>query len=105
MSELINLLAYGKYIALNTGNACSITWSRDNATIHYHGLAIPLSLFRSMIVGSIEHAEQLLWRELMWTTEISERFTVDLGTLDDDLPFTRRGWSFLKRKGNHLAGG
>lgn len=105
MSELINLLAYGKYIALNTSNAGSITWSRDSTTIYFHGLAIVLSLFRSMVVRNIERAEDILWRELMWTKDVSQRFTIDLDILEDDLPFTRRGWSFLKRESNHLENG
>jgi hypothetical protein len=105
MSELINLLAYGKYIALNTSNAGSITWSRDNATIYFHGLAIALSLFRSMVTSNVERAEEILWRELIWTKDASQRFTIDLDALKDDLPFTRRGWSFLKRESNHLGEG
>ncbi|KIW86592.1 uncharacterized protein Z519_12804 [Cladophialophora bantiana CBS 173.52] len=65
ISELINLLTYGKYIALNTSNANSITWSRDSTTIYFHELTIVLSLFRSMVVSNIERAENILWRELM----------------------------------------
>ncbi|KAK5189319.1 hypothetical protein LTR47_011879 [Exophiala xenobiotica] len=105
MSEFINLLAYGKYIALNTSNAGSITWSRDGEIIYFHGLSIPLNSFRSMVINNIEHAEELLWRELMWTSDSAQRFTVDLDKLEDDLPFTRRGWSFLKRESNQLENG
>ncbi|KIW16537.1 hypothetical protein PV08_03725 [Exophiala spinifera] len=71
MSELINLLAYGKYIALNTSNAGSMTWSRDGEIIYYHGLSIPLNSVRSMIISNIERAEELLWRELMWTSNLA----------------------------------
>ena len=49
MSELINLLAYRKYVALNSSNAATITWSRNKDTIFYKGIAITLSSFRQMV--------------------------------------------------------
>ena len=81
MSEMINLLAYGKYIALNTSNAGSVTWSRDKVTIFFHGLAIPLSAFRAMIHDSIRRTEDLLWKDLMLVRDDSKRWTVDLDAL------------------------
>ena len=49
MSELINLLVYRKYVALNSSNVATITWSRNKDTIFYKGIAIALSLFRQMV--------------------------------------------------------
>jgi hypothetical protein len=102
MGELISLLAYGKHVALNTSNAGSITWSRDKATMYFHGLAIPLSAFQSMVRDNIERGEELLWRELLWIRDESDRFTNDLHVIEDDVTFTRRGTSFLTRENNHL---
>lgn len=37
MSIMISLLAYGKYVAMNTGNTGSVTWSRDKQTLYFRG--------------------------------------------------------------------
>ncbi|KAK5189280.1 hypothetical protein LTS03_011780 [Exophiala xenobiotica] len=41
----------------------------------------------------------------MWTSDLAQRFTIDLDILEDDLPFTRRGWSFLNSDSNQLENG
>ena len=105
MSELINLLAYGKYVALNSSNAATITWSRNKDTIFYKGIAIALSSFRQMVQNNIQEAEQLLWEHIMWVRDDSKRFSIDLDLLQDDQTFTLRGYSFLKQKSNGLEGG
>ena len=46
MSELINLLAYRKYVVLNSSNVAMITWSCNKDTIFYKGIIITLSSFR-----------------------------------------------------------
>jgi superfamily II DNA helicase RecQ len=105
MSELINLLAYGKYVALNSSNAATITWSRNKDTIFYKGIPIPLSSFRQMVQDNIQQAEQLLWENLMWVRDESKRFSIDLDIIQDDQTFTLRGYSFLKQSSNGLEGG
>jgi superfamily II DNA helicase RecQ len=105
MSELINLLAYGKHLALNSSNAATVTWSRDKNTIFYKGIAIALSSFRQMVQDNIQHAERLLWENLMWVRDESQRFTIDLDLIQDDQTFTLRGYSFLKQSSNGLEGG
>ncbi|KEF50790.1 uncharacterized protein A1O9_13158 [Exophiala aquamarina CBS 119918] len=105
MSELINLLAYGKYVALNSSNAATITWSRNKDTMFYKGIPIALSSFRQMVQDNIQRAEQILWEQLMWVRDDSKRFSIDLDIIQDDQTFTLRGYSFLKQSSNGLDGG
>ena len=102
MSTLLTWLAYGKYIALNTGNAGAVAWSKDKQVLIYRGFRMELSLFRRMIQQGIADAEEMLWIELMWVTEQSQRFTVSLDNIEDDVVFTRRGYSFISRASNQL---
>ena len=46
ISELINLLAYKKYIILNSSNIATIIQSYNKDTIFYKGIAIALSSFQ-----------------------------------------------------------
>ncbi|KAK5215408.1 hypothetical protein LTR96_011168 [Exophiala xenobiotica] len=78
-----------------------IRWQYDD----FHGLSIPLNSFRSVVVSNIEHAQKLLWRALMWTSDLAQRFIIDLDILEDDLPFPRRGWLFLNSDSNQLENG
>lgn len=48
MSEMISLLAYGKFIALNTGNSGNVYWLKDKKTFYLHGRLIVLNRFRKM---------------------------------------------------------
>lgn len=105
MSELINLLAYGKHLALNSSNAATVTWSRDKNTIFYKGIGIALSSFRQMVQDNIQDAERRLWENLMWVRDESQRFRVDLDLIQDDQTFTLRGYSFIKQSSNGLEGG
>ena len=105
MSELINLLAYGKHIALNTSNAGSVMWAADKQTIFYRGIPIPLQSFRQMVHQNIADTEKIFWEKLMWIRDEAQRFTIDLDMIQDDLTFTLRGHSFVKGSKNGLADG
>jgi hypothetical protein len=105
MSKMLSLLAYSKHIAMNTGNAGSVSWSRDKKTLYFRGRAIEIALFRQMVVDAIGRAEDMLWRELMWVKDVQERFDVDLHSIVDDVTFTRRGISFINKSSNGLGQG
>lgn len=103
MSRMISLLAYGKHLALNHGNAGMIDWpSEDVMTLH--GKRIYMSRFKKMVHNGIAQAEHILWEELMWCGW-QERFEVPLDTLEDDVTFTKRGFSFTSKKSNKLDNG
>ncbi|KAK5111071.1 hypothetical protein LTR85_012290 [Meristemomyces frigidus] len=85
MSTMISLLAYSKHIALNTGNSASTQWSRDMKVLRLHGKPIVVERFREMIHG--------------------ERFTVPLDEIEDDVTFTKQGFSFVHRPENRLSQG
>ena len=102
MSTMISLLAYGKYIAMNEGNAGMISWSQDRQTMYYRGFPISLADFRFMIHDIVARATKLLWEDLMWVKDEQDRWTVPLDKIEDDITFTKRGWSFMSRKENGL---
>lgn len=96
MTELINLLVYSKYIAMNTSNAGIVSWSSNKDILFYKGLAIPLSSFRLMVYTNIESAETLFWHELIWIQEYSSRFAIDLDSIVDNMTDKNRGASCLR---------
>lgn len=106
MSVMLSLLAYGKHVALNTGNEGSTSWSADRRTFYLHGRPIVISRFQQMARGVVDDAEELLWRELMWEEGgPKERFAVALEDIVDDVTFTKLGVSFVSQKGNGLSEG
>ena len=100
MSTMISLLAYGKYIALNHGNAGSIFWEKGDRVMRLHSNRIVMDRFREMVRRAIADAESLLWRELMWD---AERFEIDLDELTDDFTFRLRGAYFVNNTQNRLV--
>ncbi|KFY96398.1 hypothetical protein V500_02459 [Pseudogymnoascus sp. VKM F-4518 (FW-2643)] len=79
---IIRWLAYGKTISMQSGNSPSVTWSRTGGD--------------DMLYF---HAEDILWRDLMWSEEW-ERFEIDLAGINDDLASVQRGESFVTRAVN-----
>lgn len=65
MSKMLSLLAYGKSLALNHGNAGAVFWSHDGSTMSYRGRPIVIARFRRMVVDVVAEAEDMLWRDLM----------------------------------------
>jgi superfamily II DNA helicase RecQ len=105
MSTMLSLLAYGKHVALNTGNAGNSWWSTDKKTFYLYGRPIIIRQFQKMARDVVGEAEQMLWQELMWAAEQGQRFVVPLDRIVDDVTFTKRGISFVSRSSNGLAGG
>jgi hypothetical protein len=62
---MLSLLAYSKFIALNTGNAGSIQWEPDQSIMYLHGRPIVIERFQQMVRKVITEAETLLWERLM----------------------------------------
>jgi hypothetical protein len=102
MSKMLSLLAYGKNLALNHGNAGSVFWSKDGRTMSIQGRSIAINRVRRMVSGIIGEAEDLLWRSLMWSDN-GQRFEVPLGELEDNVTWTKRGASFLNNAHNKLG--
>ncbi|KAF2630555.1 hypothetical protein BU25DRAFT_456275 [Macroventuria anomochaeta] len=48
MSKTINMLAYGKHIALEAGNAGNAYWSKDKSVFYLRGQPIYICRFRKM---------------------------------------------------------
>ncbi len=69
----------------------------------YHKL-LPIKRFKSAIYDMIREAEDILWRDLMWTEKKEDRFTVDLSLIQDDLASTQQGESFITNPANDLGG-
>jgi hypothetical protein len=101
MAEMISLLAYSRHCAFNHANAGAISWSLDSSTVAYRGQKIPLAMFRKLIDAVVTEAENILWREMLWQVD-AERFELPVDELEDDVTYTRRGYSFLKNACNGL---
>jgi superfamily II DNA helicase RecQ len=104
MSEMISMLAYGKYIGLTAGNSGNAYWSEDKQTFYLNGRPIVISRFCKMAQDLLAETEQMLW-ELCWADGEEERVTVDLKQVVDDVTFTKRRTSFVDAPGNKLQGG
>jgi len=105
MSEMLSLLAYGKFVALNAGNSGNAYWSRDKKIFYLNGRPIVISQFQQMARDMVMEAEDTLWQELLWVADRAERFIVKLDKIVDDVTFTRRGMSFVTGEENGLDGG
>jgi hypothetical protein len=101
MAEMISLLAYSRHCAFNHANAGAISWSLDGSTVAYRGQKIPLAMFRKLIDAVVTEAENILWREVLWQVDV-ERFELPVDALEDDVTYTRRGYSFLENARNGL---
>lgn len=105
ISEMLSLLAYGKFVALNAGNSGNVYWSRDKAIFYLGGRPIVISQFQQMARDIVSEAADMLWQELLWVSDPTERFIVELDRIVDDVTFTKRGTSFVHREENGLGGG
>ena len=101
MSKMLSLLAYGKNLALNHGNAGSVLWSKDGKVMSIQGKSIVIARFRKIVHEIVGEAEDLLWRNLLWSRD-AQRFEVPLGELEDNVTWTKRGMSFLNDPQNKL---
>ena len=61
MSEMINLLAYGKHIAHNQGNTGNAYWSEDKKIFYLNGQPISIARFCKMAQSSTEDVSKQLW--------------------------------------------
>ena len=97
MSVMLRLLGYAKRIAFQepSGMAGAIWWSHDQSTLYFKGRPIPRQRFSSGVQTLVSDAESLLWRELLWTDAVQERFSVDTSAIHDDVTVAYRGASFL----------
>lgn len=102
-SNMISLLAYGKHIALNHGNAGGVFWEGGEWAINLHGARIVMEKFKAMVGKAIGDAEDFFWQRLMWTADPADRLSLDLYELTDDITFRRRDSYFVDNKRNGLA--
>jgi superfamily II DNA or RNA helicase len=108
--ELIKWLGYGKIMSLQKINQPSITWTRskenrpDRDILYLHGKPLPIRRFKSAIHDMISETEDILWRDLMWTERKTDRFTIDLSRIQDNLADVQRDGSFINNPANDLGG-
>jgi hypothetical protein len=102
-SNMISLLAYGKHIALNYGNAAGVFWEDEAQALNLYGARIPVEKFKAMVGKAINDAEDLFWQRLIWTADPADRLALDLNELTDDITFRRRDSYFVDNKRNDLA--
>ncbi|KAI1668018.1 hypothetical protein L13192_07154 [Pyrenophora tritici-repentis] len=102
MSEMISLLAYGKYIGLNAGNSGNASWSKDKKIFYLNGRPIVVERFCTMAQELVVEAEEKLW-QLCWVDKAEDRLSIDLAQIQDDVTFTRRGMSFVDTTSKDLS--
>jgi hypothetical protein len=108
--ELIKWLGYGKIMSLQKINQPSITWTRskenrpDGDILYFHGKPLPIRRFKTAVHDMIGEAEDILWRDLMWTEKKGDRFTIDLARIQDNLADVQRDGSFITNPANDLGG-
>lgn len=104
ISEIINLLAYGKHAALNEGNAGNAYWSQDKKIFYLNGRPIHIERFRKMAQSMQAEVVEQFW-QLLWVDDVADRFAIDLTQIVDDVTFTTRGGSFVTTPANRLSDG
>jgi hypothetical protein len=104
MSEVINLLAYGKHIAHNQGNTGNAYWSEDKKIFYLNGQPISIARFCNMAQSIIADVSKQLW-SLLWVQRMEDRLVIDLAQIQDGMSFTRHGMSFVSRTSNKLTHG
>ena len=60
MSEMISLLAYGKYIRLNAGNSSNAYWSEDKKIFYLNGRPIVIERFCKIAQDLVAEATEML---------------------------------------------
>ncbi|KAL5372453.1 hypothetical protein PMIN06_012138 [Paraphaeosphaeria minitans] len=105
MSQLISLLAYGKFVSMNAGNTGNAFWSEDKTIFYLHGKPIFVHHFQLMAQALLTELEDRLWGELLWIADPAQRFRIRLDLLRDDVTYTRRGMSFVTHGNNGLENG
>jgi hypothetical protein len=103
VSNMISLLAYGKHIALNYGNASGVFWENGRQIMNLHGRRIIIEKFKAMVQKAVTDAEDLFWDRLMWTPDPSDRLVLDIDKLTDDITFRKLGAYFVENRHNGVA--
>jgi hypothetical protein len=60
MSDMLSLLAYGKFVAMNAGNSGNAMWLKDKRIFYLNGRPIFISRFQQMVRDVITEAEDIL---------------------------------------------
>jgi hypothetical protein len=104
MSEVLNMLAYGKYVGLTAGNSGNAYWSEDKKTFYLNSQPILVSCFCKTVQDLVVETSEKLW-ELCWINDRKDRVALDLKQVVDDVTFTKRRTSFVDAPGNNLPDG
>jgi hypothetical protein len=105
INVVLNMVAVQQqpYIMSDPSTAGNARWSVDGKTLYLDSKKIIVSRFQGMVHDVVAEAEGILWSELMQRTE---RFTIELDKVIDDVSSTKRGVSFVNsNSSNGLDGG
>ncbi len=87
-----------------------VSWARsemnrpDEDIFYIHGKRLPVWRLRCAVHDMLNDAENLLWRDLMWSKRQEERFEIDLSAMQDNLSVKGKGVSWVTNKTNELRG-
>ena len=102
MSNLVALLAYGKYVAKAEDRVGLVTWDDDNMGLTIKDIYITVDWFHRFVEGVLKSAEELMSRTLMFGLDIPK---IDLNGLKDCMTKEEAGFSLMKQPINRLGDG
>jgi len=97
-SEILSLLAYGQFVAKQTGGRTVLSWSLDRQTVSLRGSPISMDQYRQFPLLLAEKANQLLYEVLMF----GKRPSVDLASIQDSMTYGVVGYWYGKLPANKL---
>jgi hypothetical protein len=104
ISEMVSMLAYSKHTGLTASNSGNVYWSEDKDMFYLNSQPILVSHFCKMAQDLVAEASEMLWG-LCWAGDATERITIDLWRVVDNVALTKRSVSFVNALGNNLADG
>ena len=102
ISNLVGLLAYGKYVAKTEERAGLVVWDEDNMGLTIKDVHIYVTQFQSFMASIVKSVEDLIYKDLLFGLEVPK---IDVNMLRDVMTKEDVGFSFLKEPVNRLEDG
>ncbi|KAI9763633.1 MAG: hypothetical protein M1840_000347 [Geoglossum simile] len=97
-SEILSLLAYGQFVAKQTGGRTVLSWTIDRQTVSIYGNPISMDRYRKFPITLIAKATHLLYEVLMF----GKQPTVNLECIQDSMTYGIAGYWYGNLPANKL---
>lgn len=105
VNYLNNLLAYAVGADSDAGGEPGVQWSKNRQVLNYQARRLALYQLRQFVLDSSKSAESLLFSELMFLSESTAAYELNMHQLVDDMNESSVGYSFVSDPRNYLLGG